>query len=910
MKSLYRIIAVVVAMVLGASIGTGDLYAQEKPKQIKKYVKKGRKAYHKGEYWKAKSYYDKVTASSTQKPQYWFEAGKVYYDSQVEREKSLAYFEKALEYSADGKDTIPDIFYYLGKAYHFNGQYEEAIDAYNTYLTKVPNNKKGIELRKEVLREIEICNNGVDLRNQETDRFAEVNNMGVKVNSDAPDYAPVVTSDENLILFCSRRPPGKKKNIDGLYYEDIFYTERQNNESDWQMADVIDKSSGYLQREINEGKEHEAPISLSADGTTLFIYKKNSIWKSIKDAQGKWSIPRRMNQNVNIGEQNPSVHITNDGSEMFIVSKGAQGGFGERDIYYTKVKEDGGWEKPVNLGGKINTKFDEDAPFLSSDGKTLYFASTGHNTMGGFDIFKTIRDENGNWSDPINIGAPINSSGNDIYYVENEEGTLAYYASERPGSYGYLDLYTANFECKNIPTTEIKGYAIFAENHLPVSGTINITNKETGEPAGTYQIDPKTGKYTMVLKPEQTYYLELVVSQSRYNEVRPHREEFTIPKQCEYFNLFQQISVDYLRDTAGSIYAQRAHFKNAMFDIDKEMKKEYGQNLDLSSSGTQPNMIEGISGHLSHNSTLNAQYIELLLLNEGNQIVRMTETDEFGDFAFEKLNPKNNYKIVINEDDVKISQHGENVSSGTQVNIDGVVYTYLNENNTDRSNVSVYMANSNREISNATTSSAEGKFSITNTAEDPNAMANLNSSTNMSYNLDLSDVEVTYSAYITHIDPNNTELAYTEYIDIIELKDMPQDSTSGGGGDGYSFENILFDFDKYFLRDKSKDVLQNLYSFLKENPTVNVRLDGHTDWFGTEQYNDRLSKNRAIAAHKYLINKGISPKRIENKWFGELKPTSPNAKQTGEDDPDGRQLNRRVEIKVEVPDMADIYLSL
>ena len=254
-------------------------------------------------------------------------------------------------------------------------------------------------------------------------RYTEINNMGVKVNSDSPDYAPVVTNDENMILFCSRRPPGKRKNVDGLYYEDIFYTEKINGK--WSESEVIDKSSGYLNKEINDGKKHEAPISLSADGKTLFIYKENSIWKSTKGDDGKWSIPRRMNQNVNIGVANPSVFITPDETEMFIVSTGAAGGFGERDIYYTKKKEEGGWEKPVNMGDVINTPQKEDAPFLSSDGKTLYFASEGHNSMGGIDIFKTVRDEDGNWSEPINIGAPINSSGDDIYYVENAEGTLA-----------------------------------------------------------------------------------------------------------------------------------------------------------------------------------------------------------------------------------------------------------------------------------------------------------------------------------------------------------------------------------------------------------------------------------------------------------------------------------------------------
>ncbi|MBD3637382.1 MAG: OmpA family protein [Crocinitomicaceae bacterium] len=907
MKCVFKILAIAAFLFGTIVLDNSNAYGQT-PKQIKKYVKKGRKAYNKGEYWKAKSYYDKVTASSTTKSEYWLEAGIVYYESQVEREKSLPYFEKALEYATDEGDTIPELLYYKAKAHHFVGEYEEAIDNYNIFLTKVKNNKKGLQQRQEVLRQIEVCNNGVDLRNQQTDRFAEVNNMGEKVNSDAPDYAPVVTNDENLILFCSRRPPGKKKNIDGLYYEDIFYTKRDGQDSEWQEAEIIDKSSGYLQKEINDGKEHEAPISLSADGKTLFIYKKNSIWKSELDKDGKWSVPRRMNQNVNIGEHNPSVHITADGKEMFIVSSGAAGSIGGRDIYYTKKREEGGWERPVNLGPVVNTMYDEDAPFLSSDGKTLYFASTGHNTVGGYDIFKTVRDENGVWSDPVNIGAPINSSGDDIYYVENSEGTLAYYASERPGSFGHLDLYTANFECKNIPTTTIKGYAIFAENHLPVNGVIKITNKETGEAAGTYQIDPKTGKYTMVLKPEQTYYLELTVNQSKYNELRPHREEFFIPKQCEYFNLYQEIAIDYLKDTSGSIYAQRAHFKNAMFDIDSEMKKEYGENIDLSSTGTNPTSITGISGHISHNSTMNAQFVELLLLNENNQIVRMTQTDEFGNFAFEKIDPDHAFILMINEDDARVSQSGDNMGSVSNVNIEGVVYSFDGKENHVRGTMKIYLGKTSRNISNAIVSGANGKFEITSIPEDANAITNLNNNTTISYNLDLSDVEVTYSAFITHIDPNNTELTYTEYIDIIELRELPPDSI--GGVASQDFANILFDFDKFFLRQKSKNILESVYAFMKANPTVTIRLDGHTDWFGTEPYNEVLSKRRALSAHKYLIDKGISPNRIQNKWFGETKPIVPNTNPDGSDNEANRQLNRRVEIKVEIPEMADLYLSL
>lgn len=867
----------------------------------KKYIRKGRNAYRKGEYWKAKSYYDKVVAENPTKPQYWLETGMVYYDSQVEREKSLTYFLKALEVSVN--DTMPEILYYAAKAYHFNGEYEKAIEFYNIFLNKVKNNKKGMELRQEVIREIEICNNGVDLRGKTTAKNATVTNMGPNVNSDYPDYVPVVTNQEDLILFCSRRPPGKKKNLDGLYFEDIFYTTNKNGT--WQQAEVIDKSSGYLSKEINDGKSHEAPIALSPDGNTLYIYKENSVWKSTKDQNGKWSVPIRMNQNVNIGDANPSIYITPDEQEMFIVSVGAEGGYGERDIYYSRKNENGTWDKPVNLGPVINTPYKEDAPYLSKDGKTLYFASEGHNSMGGFDIFKSVRDENGNWSEPVNIGAPINSSGDDIYYVENEEGTLAYYASMRPGSYGYLDLYTASFGCKNLATTEIKGYAVFAENHLPVNGVIKITNKSTGQVMGTYNIDPKTGKYTMVLPPNQTYYLELVVAQSKYNEIRPHREEFFIPEQCEQYNLFQQISIDYLKNEQGEVYAQRATFKNAMFDIASEVENKYGTG-DISNKENNT-AYQGISGTLTHNRTVNARFVEVVLMNENRQILRMTQTDENGNFTFEKIDPYKNYILMINEDDAKASFLGDNVTGSSTVTVQGLIKEFKNETSfTPRANVTIYMANNDRKISNQVVTDGTGKFEFSNVAADQQAIATLNSGKAISYNLDLTDVEVVFSAYILYLNPDNTELAYTEYIDIIELKDL----ANNGGGTGMEFANILFDFDKYFLREKSKNVLDDVYNFMKANPSVTIRLDGHTDWFGTEPYNVKLSERRALSAHKYLIDKGIAPNRIKNQWFGETRPVVDNMNPDGSDNPDNRQLNRRVEIKIEIPEMADLYLSL
>lgn len=876
--------------------------AQELSKgKIKKFVKKGRKAYRKQEYWKAKSYYDKVAAAETDKAQYWFEAGLAYYDSKVKREDAIVFFEKALELSVI--DTIPEILYYAAKTYHFKGEFEKAIDYYNMFLGSTVGNKKGQETSRDVIREIEICNNGIDLRDVHLYDVQEIVKLDGNVNSEYMDYSPVISIEEELLLFCSRRPPGQKKNVDGLYFEDIFYATSKTGNNQWSEAKIIDKSSGYVAKEINEGKAHEAPVSISPDGKTLYIYKENSIWKSVKDNEGKWSIPIRMNQNVNIGEANPSVFITPDESEMFIVSTGVKDGYGERDLYYSKKGENGNWVKPVNMGSKINTPYKEDAPYLSKDGKSLYFASEGHNSMGGFDIFRVTRDENGEWSEPRNIGTPVNSAGDDIYYIENEEGTLAYYSSMRPGSYGYLDIYTAKYDCKNIPTTEVKGYAIYSKNHRPVNGIIKVKNANTGESMGTFNIDSKTGKYQMVLPPDITYELELVTISPGFIQERPHFEEFYIPKQCDAFNLFQQINIRQIKDEKGELISQQASFKNALFDMTDLLKEEF--DIDFTYSEDTIAHPGGISGNVAHNETWDGKNIEMLLLNEKDQIIRVTKTDELGDFVFEKLDTALEYKIIINEDDAILSYQNWDQSHPSEFYMQGVLYDYIEDENVPRPETTIFLAKADKILTDMSITDTVGEFEFQNPTTELGLIEELNDNTTVTYNLDQADGEILYSALLTTIDSTDESISFTEHIDIVSLQKMTETDLQM-----QEFANILFDFDKFFLRQKSENILQSLYLFLKENPSVQVKLDGHTDWIGTEQYNEVLSEKRALKAHKYLIDAGIDPDRIDNAWFGEDKPSVSNVNGDGSDNAENRQLNRRVEIKVEIPEMADLYLSL
>lgn len=932
-------------------------------KQIKKLVKKGRKAERDLEYWKAKTYYDKATAGGSRDPQHWFEAGAVYYDSKVEREKALLFFDEALNLSFT--DTIPELLYYTGNTHHYMGEYEKAIVFYNLFRKEIDKkNANGPDIEEEVLRKIEICNNGIDLRDQKALRFVEIANMGENINTNSADYSAVIGKDEDIILFCSRRPYARKKSIDGEYYEDIYYSKK--NGDNWTKSQVIDKSSGYINKEINGGKSHEAPISLSPDGNTLYIYKENSIWKSVKSNRGEWGIPVKMNKKFNLGKSNHSIFITNDEQEMYIVAAGAKGGLGGRDIYMARSNGDGTWGVPTNVGPQINTKYDEDAPFMSADGKSFYFASKGHNTMGGYDIFKIERGADGQWGDPINVGAPINSNDNDIFYVENAEGSIAYFSSLRPGSYGQLDMYSANFECENIPTTNIKGYTIYAETHTPVNGIIKITNKETGEEMGTYNIDPLTGKYNMVLPPDATYILELVAAQKGYTLERAHTEEFYVPKQCESYNLFQEITISNVKNDNGDIMAQKANFKNALFDIETAVKEKYEMD-EIKTNSSFRDSTAGIKGTIAHNGTVNAANVEVSLLNLDNEIIRVTKTDMYGNFAFEKINPKDDYIVVVNEEDALRSYRnavGNNLT--TESPIQGFIQSYNNGDEKAKPRTSIYIADDNNEVKSNSTTDNNGYFSMSNEPSDATEVAQINRNTTMSYNMDIPTEEVLFSAYLVNLDPETSDVVYSEFIDMVDLKDIVkstdaiasnntatsnntsntntngENNTSTTNTDsgnntvatnnnnqtsnnnqnnnttknpdydlaGSDFENIYFDFDKYFLRDKSKNILENIYNYLNDHPNATLRLDGHTDWIGTEEYNTTLSQVRTLVAYKYLIEKGIAPDRLDNAWFGESKPAVANANPDGSDNAKNRQLNRRVEIRLDIPEMSALYIQL
>jgi len=436
-----------------------SVFSQKLTKEEKRILKKARKNLADDKYTDAQANYLELIKLNPENDVVNFETGLSYYFSDFERGKSVTYFEDALKYSSE--DTIPELKYYLGRAYHINGQFEKSkntLKEFSAFIKK--HTKAGQNLLNETNYRIQINDNSIELSDNQNKNI-KVKNLGANINTFDPEYAPVFKKEDNVILFTSRRKGNLgKKASDLLAYEDIYVAKKTDSDS-WTLITDKKELGKYLPKNFNTNK-HDAGVIYSADGKTLYTYKNDALWKSIfKDE--KWNELERLNENINESQYNvPSISITKDGSTMFFVTY-KKDGYGEKDIYKATKNNDGSWGTPENLGEKVNTEFDEDAPFLSNDGKTLYFSSKGHSGVGGYDIYKS-EFINGELSNPVNLGLPLNSPLDDIYFVIDEENQTGFFSSDRDGGYGGMDIYSFCSNCPDEIINSINGVLANKDN--------------------------------------------------------------------------------------------------------------------------------------------------------------------------------------------------------------------------------------------------------------------------------------------------------------------------------------------------------------------------------------------------------------------------------------------------------------
>ncbi|HDZ41699.1 MAG TPA: tetratricopeptide repeat protein [Bacteroidetes bacterium] len=343
--------------------------------------------------------------------------------------KSLDFFLRAYELNPD---VAEDILLLTGKSYHLRGDYGKAIDYYNMYSDRF--HESGT-FRPEVNKLVNQCNKAIEMSANEVD--TELINAGGNVNSEYDDYSPVLTNEGRLLYFTTRRIIDKKRkrqNSDMKWDENIFVATGEHNK--WNPAGP---AGDNLASPLNEGV-----LAVDAPGELMYIYagytgNGDILLSEYED--GEWSSPHKPGINCNTRYRETSISITEDNNEIFFTSDMGKG-LGGRDIYYITRVGKNKWTEPFNLGNPVNSELNEESVHVSPGGDTIWFSSNRPGGIGGYDIYMSVKDEVGLWSEPFNLGLPVNSQSNDMFYRPGVfYGDESWLASDRPGGYGGFDIY-------------------------------------------------------------------------------------------------------------------------------------------------------------------------------------------------------------------------------------------------------------------------------------------------------------------------------------------------------------------------------------------------------------------------------------------------------------------------------------
>lgn len=330
---------------------------------------------------------------------------------------------------------------------------------------------------------------------------------GNGINSEWNDYRPVLTTNEDTMFFTSRRPKKTAdKHIifdDGQFEEGVYMSVRKGdkwNGSTWSEAEAVE---GLIPgRRGRNGQE--TATAISPDGNAMYLCQDGNIYVSHRDSlSGKWLPATPMPYPVNSDFYEDWAYITPDGEELYI-SSDRPGGFGGKDIWLCRLLPNGKWGTPVNLGPAVNTEEDEDAPFFHAPTNVLYFSSTGHNGMGGYDIFYAPRNANGQFEASQNIGYPINSADDDLYFSPSTDRDRGYYASIRwsqEGKAPSYDIYEVEFEQPEQNTMAILASKITASNLADV----RVFTVKDGEIIAIGRPSPNTGRFVTIVAAGEEY---------------------------------------------------------------------------------------------------------------------------------------------------------------------------------------------------------------------------------------------------------------------------------------------------------------------------------------------------------------------------------------------------------------------
>lgn len=483
-----------------------------------------------------------------------YKAGRAHLSMGVNKAKALPHLIDAVAGIENFYDPFdPSIesapveaLYYLAHTYHLLYALDSADKYFDVFLSRA---SKRHYLKPEAVRAKEMVANSRELI-QDTLNVRIVN-LGKPINTQYSEYSPIIGFDENSIFFTSRRRREDDSNLGdidvttGLHYEDI-YASFKNLNGQWMEPELIN---------INTSDRRSSVVSMSTNGAKLYIYKSEeddgNIYLSEFEIGTGWSEPTLIGSDVNSEANEFYANIAYHENILYFTSD-RKGGIGGKDIYYVRRLPDGTWGEAKNIGKPVNTPYDEDVPYFHPDDRTMFFASNGHKSMGGYDIFYAQLGEDSLWEEPVNIGYPINSTDDDHSYIASPDGERGYYASKSHGSIGMTDIYLVEYMSEeDQPDLDLsafavlKGWVITEDEYIPEDFKVVMRDKDTKKFIGEAKPVIKNGSFVFIVRSDAAYEIEYSLgNEILFNEdivVEPgtkyqefNREIFLFKKQGKY----------------------------------------------------------------------------------------------------------------------------------------------------------------------------------------------------------------------------------------------------------------------------------------------------------------------------------------------------------------------------------------
>jgi outer membrane protein OmpA-like peptidoglycan-associated protein len=598
------------------------------------------------------------------------------------------------------------------------------------------------------------------------------------------------------------------------------------------------------------------------------------------------------------------------------------------------------WGKPKNLGPVINTPYDEDAPFIHPDGKTLYFSSKGHPSLGGFDVFTTMyNSENDSVTKPVNVGYPINTADDEIFFIWSADGARGYFSSVREDTYGRSDIYMVTRPDAKVNLILLSGIVKTSDNKIE-HAVITIRNNETNKILSVYDSTKFKRNYAISLEPGKNYGISFEAK-----GYLTYSENINIPVQG-FHNIKKDVTLIPI-DKGGLIVLNNVFFEPGKSDLKKESSHELDRYLALIKEN--PSMMVEIAGHAfdfeDHKSNLTlseerAQAVVNYLIQKGakpenlrgigygdrfkvtdatqederintrtefiiKQALQQTEKQEknlgyyYGNeskaMAQSKLSVNNSINTQLKEQPGYLIKKDEDVYLGINTaksSKELKTYDEIKAKVKAGDLKSVVLKGVIKDIASGEKIQSEiiitddqgKKISDTETSEDGQYEVELFNDKERKYTVTALSPKYNYKSKNVVVPANGS--AKKELVNDFML-------TALEVGKFFLVRNIYFDNNAASLKEESYKELKKVVKLLKSNNDIKIMISAHTDAVGGHDFNMKLSQRRAEAVVRYLLSKGIKADRLVAKGFGETQPLASN-----DDEAEGRELNRRIEFEV------------